>query len=131
MRYLFSTFAAVAAAGVLVLAPAVSEAKTCVNKGGRGTGSTVEDARFQAWEAVLQATSWPMWASWMASSAKVVGNPAKPLPLPGLIVSVRLGSALPKASRPFPVIKMDMAPSAVALEGTAATLLALATKGPG
>jgi hypothetical protein len=71
MRYLFSTFAAVAAAGVLVLAPAVSEAKTCVNKGGRGTGSTVEDARFQAWEAVLQATSWPMWASWMGSSAKV------------------------------------------------------------
>ena len=44
---------------------------TCVDKGGRGTGSTVEDARFQAWEAVLQATSWPMWASWMTSGAKV------------------------------------------------------------
>lgn len=46
-------------------------AQQCVEKGGRGTGSTVDDARFQAWEAVLQATDWGMWAAWMASGAKV------------------------------------------------------------
>jgi len=46
-------------------------AQTCVDKGGKGTGSTIEDARFQAWEAVLQATSWPMWAVWITSGAKV------------------------------------------------------------
>jgi hypothetical protein len=69
---------ALAVAGALVLAvdsaAAQSRAKsaqTCVDKGGKGTGSTIEDARFQAWEAVLQATSWPMWAAWITSGAKV------------------------------------------------------------
>lgn len=62
--------ASIVAAGLLALAPTLAEAQ-CVQKGGRGTGSTIEDARFQAWEAVLQATSWPMWAAWMGSGAKV------------------------------------------------------------
>jgi hypothetical protein len=52
-----------------MLAPAT--ALTCINKAGQGTGSNDENAKFQAWEAVLQATSWPMWSSWMASSQKV------------------------------------------------------------
>lgn len=47
------------------------QGRACIGKGGRGTGSSVEDARFQAWEAVLQATSWPMWAAWMTSGATV------------------------------------------------------------
>jgi hypothetical protein len=44
---------------------------TCVNKAGEGTGSTVDNAKFQAYEAVLQATDWGMWSQWMASSQKV------------------------------------------------------------
>ena len=58
------------AASTLALASAASAA-TCVDKGGRGTGSTVPDAKFQAWEAVLQATDWGMWAAWITSSARV------------------------------------------------------------
>lgn len=68
MKSAMSFVAAVLVASALA-SPAL--AKSCVDKGGRGTGSSTEDARFQAWEAVLQATSWPMWASWMASGATV------------------------------------------------------------
>jgi hypothetical protein len=46
-------------------------AAQCVDKGGRGTGSSVPDAKFQAWEAVLQATDWGMWAVWIGSGAQV------------------------------------------------------------
>ena len=69
--------AALAAAIAVSTLAAVSAASaaTCVDKGGRGTGSTVPDAKFQAWEAVLQATDWGMWAAWITSSSKV-GNAA-------------------------------------------------------
>jgi len=61
-----------AAAAFLMLAATSAAAQpTCVNKAGRGWGSSIESARFQAWEAVLQDTSWAMWAVWMASGAKV------------------------------------------------------------
>ncbi len=43
----------------------------CVNKAGEGTGGNKDSAMFQAYEAILQATSWPMWSQWMASSQKV------------------------------------------------------------
>lgn len=43
----------------------------CVDKGGKGWGSNTESARFQAWEAVLQATDWGMWSVWITSGAKV------------------------------------------------------------
>ena len=56
-------------AGALIAAPA--SAASCVNKAGEGTGSSASDAEFQAYEAVLQATSWPMWSVWMGSGAKV------------------------------------------------------------
>jgi hypothetical protein len=60
------------AAGVLILCATHAVAQpTCLDKAGRGWGSSVESARFQAWEAVLQDTSWAMWAVWMASGAKV------------------------------------------------------------
>lgn len=62
--------AAAVAVSALALASAASAA-TCVDKGGRGTGSSVPDAKFQAWEAVLQATDWGMWAAWITSSSKV------------------------------------------------------------
>jgi hypothetical protein len=65
-------FAAAAAIAIISLAtiPAASAAQ-CVDKGGRGTGSSIPDAKFQAWEAVLQATDWGMWAVWITSGAKV------------------------------------------------------------
>ncbi|MEZ5817565.1 MAG: hypothetical protein R3D44_10815 [Hyphomicrobiaceae bacterium] len=65
----FATATAIAAASFMALSGAASAG--CVDKGGRGTGSSIPDAKFQAWEAVLQATDWGMWASWMASGAKV------------------------------------------------------------
>jgi hypothetical protein len=63
---------AIAAAAVIACAAASpADAKTCVNKAGQGTNTTEEGAKFQAWEAVLQATDWGMWAQFMASSQKV------------------------------------------------------------
>ena len=61
---------ALAFAGALFIAGASAEAQ-CVNKAGQGTGSTVDNAKFQAWEAVLQATDWGSWASFMSSGMKV------------------------------------------------------------
>ncbi len=77
MKIATTLIAGLAVAGLLASVPAPAEAQgkkgasQCVDKGGRGTGSTTEDARFQAWEAVLQATDWGMWAAWMGSGAKV------------------------------------------------------------
>lgn len=65
------SMASLAAGVVLCAAAALPAAAGCVDKGGRGTGSTVPDAKFQAWEAVLQATDWGMWFAWISSSAKV------------------------------------------------------------
>lgn len=48
-----------------------ASAQQCVNKAGEGTGGSKDAAMFQAYEAVLQATSWPMWSQWMASSQKI------------------------------------------------------------
>jgi hypothetical protein len=48
---------------------------TCVNKAAEGTNSTKDGAMFQAWEAVLQATDWGSWASFMASGAKIGSAP--------------------------------------------------------
>lgn len=44
---------------------------TCVNKAASGTNTTKDGALFQAWEAVLQATDWGSWASFMGSGAKI------------------------------------------------------------
>jgi hypothetical protein len=60
----------VLAAGALVAAVAVAQAQ-CVSKAGKGTGGSDDSAKFQAWEAVLQATDWGSWGSWMVSSQKV------------------------------------------------------------
>jgi hypothetical protein len=64
----------IAAAGVaaaLSLAMAVPASAACVNKGGEGTNTTADGAKFQAWEAVLQATDWGSWASWMGGGQKI------------------------------------------------------------
>ena len=44
---------------------------TCVNKAASGTNTTKDGAMFQAWEAVLQATDWGSWASFMSSGSKI------------------------------------------------------------
>ena len=61
---------AVAAAGVLVAASTAANA-ACNTIGGKGTAGSVDGAKFQAYEAMLQGTDWGMWAAWMASGAKV------------------------------------------------------------
>lgn len=61
---------AIAGAVLLSTAPALAQA-TCVNKAGEGTNNTEDGAKFQAYEAILQATDWGMWGAWMASSQKV------------------------------------------------------------
>ncbi len=48
---------------------------TCIEKGGRGTAGDVEGAKFQAWEAVLQATDWGSWAGFMSSGMKIGSAP--------------------------------------------------------
>jgi hypothetical protein len=68
------TGALVAGVGAVVIAlgaASPADARTCVNKAGQGTNTTEEGAKFQAYEAILQATDWGMWAAWMASSQKV------------------------------------------------------------
>ncbi|HEU0062617.1 MAG TPA: hypothetical protein VFR19_22240 [Hyphomicrobiaceae bacterium] len=60
--------AAIMAAALLVSHAAQAQ---CSTIGGKGTGSTADSARFQAYEAMLQGTDWGMWATWMTSGAKV------------------------------------------------------------
>ena len=66
-----STTAAVLLAAGLVLAAAPAGAATCVKKAGEGTNTTEAGARYQAWEAVLQATDWGMWSTWISGNDKV------------------------------------------------------------
>lgn len=74
MRTTSKVLSAVAFATVLCAAGTSAEAQ-CVNKAGQGTGGNVENAKFQAWEAVLQATDWGSWASFMSASGKVGSAP--------------------------------------------------------
>ena len=50
---------------------AAGKGGTCLNKAASGTNSTVDGAKFQAWEAVLQATDWGMWTKFLASGASI------------------------------------------------------------
>jgi hypothetical protein len=61
-----------AAAGMLMIASAAANA-ACVNKASYGTAGSLDSAKFQAWEAILQATSWGSWAQFMGSGM-VVGT---------------------------------------------------------
>ena len=69
-----SLLTSVVFAGALIAAGAAAEAG-CVSKGGRGTGGSRDSAMFQAWEAVLQATSWGSWGGFMTSGMKVGSAP--------------------------------------------------------
>ncbi len=74
-RSSMASAAALIACGLLVLPGAAAaqgkKGGVCVNKAASGTNTTKDGAMFQAWEAVLQATDWGSWASFMASSGKV------------------------------------------------------------
>ena len=64
--------------GLLLLVLPTAEAANaaaCVGKGGKGTAVSVSAAKFQAWEAVLQATDWGSWAAFMAGGGKVPTAP--------------------------------------------------------
>jgi hypothetical protein len=41
----------------------------CMNKAGQGTAVSEDGAKFQAMEAILQATDWGLWAAWMANGS--------------------------------------------------------------
>jgi hypothetical protein len=58
------------AATAMVAVAAAAQAE-CVTKAGKGTGGSDDSAKFQAWEAVLQATDWGSWGSWMVSSQTI------------------------------------------------------------
>jgi hypothetical protein len=60
---------------MLVSAAGAGAQAACITKGGKGTGGSAESARFQAWEAVLQATDWGSWAMFMAGGGKVPTAP--------------------------------------------------------
>lgn len=62
---------AAATGALLALGTASGQAATCIVKAGQGTGSTDDSAKFQAWEAVLQATDWGSWSAFMASGMKI------------------------------------------------------------
>jgi hypothetical protein len=59
----------------LPIAGDASAATACITKAGKGTATSVEGAKFQAWEAVLQATDWGSWAAFMAGGGKVPTAP--------------------------------------------------------
>jgi hypothetical protein len=76
VRFVLAAGALVAAGTFMLAADAFTSAGAmaqaqCVNKAGKGTGSTDNDAKFQAWEAVLQGTDWGSWGNWMVSSQTV------------------------------------------------------------
>lgn len=58
---------AAAAAVALTATTDVAHAGACVKKAAEGTGSSEEAAKFQVYEALLQATDWGAWAAWMST----------------------------------------------------------------
>lgn len=62
-----SVYAALAVAGVM-LAAAPADAKSCFRKAAVGEAFDQAGAKFQVDEALLQATDWGAWASWMAGA---------------------------------------------------------------
>ena len=58
-------------AATAMLAAAAAAQAQCVTKAGKGTGGSDDSAKFQAWEAVLQATDWGSWGQWMVSSQTI------------------------------------------------------------
>lgn len=60
-----------AGAGLLMLAATQGAQAQCNTISSKGTAGSLDGAKFQAYEAILQGTSWGMWSVWMGSGAKV------------------------------------------------------------
>ena len=60
--------AAIAALSVAQMAPAEAGGR-CFTKAASGTNTTMEGAKSQVYEALLQSFDWGAWASWMASGS--------------------------------------------------------------
>ena len=71
MRIKNLLIAATAVAGLALAAagPAAAQKGNCVAKASEGTNTTEEGAKFQAYEALLQAVDWGMWAAWMSNGS--------------------------------------------------------------
>ncbi|MBU2582970.1 MAG: hypothetical protein KJ622_14765 [Alphaproteobacteria bacterium] len=54
-------------AGLIAGSGFAATAAECFMKAGKGTAGTLEGAKFQVDEVLLQATDWGAWAEWMAS----------------------------------------------------------------
>jgi ABC-type phosphate transport system substrate-binding protein len=61
--------AAVAVAAFSLSCGTAAEAGRCFKKAASGTGSTMSDAKFQVYEALLQSFDWGVWASYMATGS--------------------------------------------------------------
>lgn len=55
------------ATGLLIGSGFAASAGECFVKAGQGTAGTLEGAKFQVDEILLQSTDWGAWAEWMAS----------------------------------------------------------------
>lgn len=67
--------AAAAAFGLLAAVsaiPSAEAANACAAKAAEGTGFDEKSAKFQVYEALLQATDWGAWSEWM-STGKTTG----------------------------------------------------------
>lgn len=64
-----TVWTALAAAIIMVplTATGAAAAGNCVAKAAEGTGSDEKAAKFQVFEALLQATDWTAWAAWMSN----------------------------------------------------------------
>jgi hypothetical protein len=69
------TFRAAVIAATALVAAQPAAAAQCNTIGGKGTAFSVEGAKFQAYEAMLQGTDWGMWAAWMLSGAQIGAAP--------------------------------------------------------
>jgi len=68
MKLKIAMIAAALATGLAFSAPGSAEA-ACFVKASEGTNTTEQGAKFQAFEALLQATDWGLWAAWMANGS--------------------------------------------------------------
>jgi len=69
MTKLYHAAIAVAALAAFSLGVGSPAEAGCFYKAASGTNTTLEGAKFQAHEAILQSFDWGVWASWMASGA--------------------------------------------------------------
>ena len=59
--------AAIAVVSPVMVSSGAQAAGRCVAKAAEGTGGDEKTAKFQVYEALLQATDWSAWAAWMAN----------------------------------------------------------------